>query len=399
MKSDYEARHDLPDEPAESGTLDEEFVGKSRSTLRFSRYLLLCILVLVLAITLMTNSDSINLDNFRRMWHKLDFGPESAVSSPAFAADSMAVSYKDGVAILTPSVLRILDNAGREFMNVTTGFTSPALLTDNRYTVAYDRSGTKLIVTNSFSVVAEKNMPETISYVTVSEDHYLSVITSGNGYKNSLYVYNDDFEEIFVWHSNDRYLLNACVSPDEKTVSAVCYNIKDGADTPEFVGIHLDEEQISWSVTLEGLPLDMCYKSASNIALLHSDHVDFYSGNGKLSNTYVFEKNFLQAYVLDADRTLLVLSGSKRGESTLYSVSDRGKASVIAELTDTVQRIDENGGRAALLGEKSIQIVSLMSNRVLYERAGDSAIQDICFAGKNTLLDIYSTYCVYNELD
>ena len=404
MSRKYNASHDYVEEEAHSEQLSEKTLNSTRAVLRFFRYLLLCILVLTLALIAIVNRDNINMDNLRRFFAKIDIGVSASSEQDgtqinlSYEEDVRVSSFKDGLAHLTPSELTVLDNQGTVFLTAKTGFGCPELISGKRYIVCYDRGGTKLLVTNSFAVVFEKTMPEDIFSVSLSDENYLAVITTGNGYKNSLYVYNDSFEEIFVWHSNERYLLSAAVSPDNKTVSLICYNVKDGGKTPELVGIHLDEEQIAWHTELSGLPLDMRYKSAGNIALLYGDRLEFFSGKGESGKNYVFPKNYLQAFFFDGDHTVLLLSGSKRGASTLYSINERGKESAVFEMGAHVQNIDVRENRVVLLDEESVRVYSLASKRVISERKAPSGVQSVSFAGKNCLLDIYGTYCVYIEI-
>ncbi len=404
MSRKYQADHDYVEQEAQSEQLSEKTLGSTRAVLRFFRYLLLCVLVLVLALTVILNRDNINMDNLRRLFAKIDIGVSASEEqdgtqiSLTYEKDVRVASFKDGLAHLTPSELTVLDNQGTVFLTAQTGFGCPELLTGDRYIVCYDRGGNKLLVTNSFAVVFEKTMPENISYITMSDENFLAVITSGGGYKNSLYVYNASFEEVFVWHSNERYLLSAAVSPDKKTVALTCYNVKDGGNIPELVGIHLDEEQIAWQTKLSGLPLDLCYKSAGNIALMYSDRLEFFDSKGESGRSYAFEKNYLQGFFFDSEHTVLLLSGSKRGESTLYSINDRGKESAVYEVGSCVSGLDVRENRVALLDEESVRVYSLATKRVIDEREAPAGVQSVSFAGKNCLLDIYGTYCVYNEI-
>ena len=404
MSRKYNASHDYIEEEAHSEQLSEKALNSTRAVLRFFRYLLLCVLVLALALIAVVNRDNINMDNLRRLFAKIDIGVSASSEQSgtqinlSYEEDVRVSSFKDGLAHLTPSELTVLDNQGTVFLTAKTGFGSPELLTGNRYIVCYDRGGTKLLVTNSFAVVFEKTMSENIFSVSLSDENYLAVITTGNGYKNSLYVYNDAFEEVFVWHSNERYLLSAAVSPDNKTVALVCYNVKDGGKTSELVGIHLDEEQIAWQTELSGLPLDMTYKSAGNIALLFSDRLEFFSAKGESGKSYAFPKNYLQAFSFDSDHTVLLLSGSKRGESTLYSINERGKESAVYEVGAPVLKIDVRENRVVLLDEESVRVYSLASKRIISQREAEAGVQSVSFAGKNCLLDIYGTYCVYIEI-
>lgn len=404
MSRKYDGAHNSAELSANSEPLSERTLDSTRAALRFFRYLLLCILVLILAVIVIVNRENINMDSMRRLFAKIDIGVSKTVEqdgtqiSLSYEEDVRVASFKDGLAHLTPSELTVLDNQGTVFMSAPTGFGCPELLTGERYIVCYDRGGSKLLVTNSFAVVFEQEMPENILYVTLSDENYLAVITKGGGYKNSLYVYNASFEQVFVWHSNERYLLNAAVSPDKKTVALICYNIKDGGDTPELVGIHLDEEKIAWQTVLADLPLDICYKSAGNIALLYGDKLEYYSNKGKAGRSYPFEKNYLQAYSFTSEHTVLLLSGSKLGESTLYSINERGRESAVFEIGEHIVDIDVRGNRVALLSEENKKVYSLSSKRIVYEQPIHSGVQSICFAGKNCLLDIYNTYCIYNEI-
>ncbi|MBQ6946872.1 MAG: hypothetical protein IJN42_02395, partial [Clostridia bacterium] len=369
MARDYGASHDYIEPEAEEKTLGDGFVGKTRFALRFSRYLLLSVFVLILAITVMVNRDSINMDNLRRLFTKFDIGISTNADVDgqqiefAFEEDATVRSFKDGLAYLTPSSLTIMDNQGTVFMTTETGFSTPELLTSARYTVAYDRGGTDLLVTNSFAVVFEKTMTEKIVYITISDENYLSVITSGGGYKNSLYVYDSSFEEVYVWHSNDRYLLNALVSPDRKTVALVCYNTVSEETRAELVGIKLDAEEIAWSAPLTDLPLDMCYKSNNQIALLFEDRLDFYSGKGSVGHSYAFEKNFLQAFSLERDHSLLVLSAGKLGDSTLYGINNRGKESFEFEAGGRIRSMDVKGSSVAMLTDGETLVYSTTSEK------------------------------------
>jgi len=398
----YDASHDYVEQEAQSEQLGEKALNSTRTVLRFFRYLLLCVLVLTLALIVILNRDNINMDNLRRFFAKIDIGVSTSSEQDGqqidliYEEDVRVASFKDGLAHLTPSELTVLDNQGTVFLSAKTGFGTPELIAGKRYIVCYDRGGTDILVSNSFAVVFEKSMPENISYITMSDENYMAIITSGNGYKNSLYVYNSSFEKVFVWHSNERYLLNAAVSPDKKTVALICYNVNDSS--PELVGIHLDEEEIAWQSPLKDLPLDLCYKSAGNVALLYADRLEYFSGKGESGKVYEFKKNYLQGFSFNSEHTVLLLSGSKRGESTLYSINDRGKESAVFETGACVTGLDVRENRVALLDGERVRVYSLSSKRVIDERTALPGVQSVCFAGKKCLLDIYGTYCVYIEI-
>lgn len=395
----------MPEEGFEE--VGEKFVNRSKFTLRFTRYLLVCLLVLLLVITLLANRDSINMDNLRRLMAKIDIGisHQDDVDGTSiefeYDEDSVVSAFKDGLAYLSPSELTIMDNLGTEFMSAKTGFTSPRLVSGKRYCVAYDEGGNHLIVTNSFAVVFDTKLSEPIVSVAMNDSGYLAVITSGATYKNTLHVYDNSFKEIFSWQSTDRYLLRSAWSPDSKMLALICYNIKDSANLPELVCIKLGVDEIYWSATLEnGLPLDLSFKSNSTIALIQNDRLLFYNVKGKQTGSYEYESNFLQqASLVPDDYTVLVLSGSKQGNSTVYIVNNRGKKVSEYALDESVTQMDVKGERIGLLTAQNTYLYSVTSKKVIWQKANDGNVLKVCFGGRNCILDIYNTCAVYNEIN
>lgn len=406
MREDYEASHEYIEPEAEERIVDDRTVDFSQNILRFTRYLLLCILVISIAVTIVKNRDSFNVDNLRRLFAKIDIGisyrgdVDGKQVELSYADDSSVATFKDGMAYLTPSKLTIMDNLGTVFMATETGFTHPELVASDKYCIAFDRGGNHLIVTNSFAVVFDITFKESISYVSLNSVGYLAVITTGGGYKNTLYVYDSSFKEIYVWHSNDRYLLSVAVSTDRKNAALSCYNVKDAANVPELVGLKFDSEEIAWNMPLDhGLPLDIRYKNSSLIAAVHTDALVFYNSKGKTENTYEFEKSFLQHFRLDhPDFTVLVSAAGRRGNSTVYVVNNRGKVTATHECDTMIEAMDLKQDKIAMITDEKVLVCSSASGKTVFEKESLTNAQTVCFGGKNCVLDIYKTYAVYNEI-
>ena len=396
----------VPSEENEAQPMDEQFLRRSKFALRFSRYLLLMALAIVLIGLVIANRDNINMDNFRRLMAKIDLGISDGSSRTGesiefdYDEDGKIAPFKDGLVYLTPSKLTIMDNRGTRFFSVNTGFTAPEVLTTDRFVVTYDRGGNRILVTNSFAVVFEKTTDHPILSVSMNKKGYLAVITQSDRYKNTLLVFDHNFEEVFTWNSTDRYLLSAEISPDNQSVALSCYNTSGETAQAELVCVRTDQEEIYWSVPLEeGLPLKIAYKSAGDLAVLQANSLSFYNAKGEKKNTFTPENAFIQQFDLSQERySVLAVSDSRRGACTLCIVDNNGKQTQAVKLTECIDYMSVCDGQIALLGEQKTYVCSADSSKILYEKENAGSVKRVCLSGKNNLFDIYASKAVYTDI-
>ena len=137
---------------------------RSRATVKYVRYLLLLIMVMVALIFLFANRSQINGDNFRRLIAKFNLGisiPSAENGEIHFNSTDTgsAIVFKDGFAYASVEKLIVTDKKGTEFQNTPLGFRRPVLSANSRYILVYDNGGTGLMVADSFSVLFETHAP------------------------------------------------------------------------------------------------------------------------------------------------------------------------------------------------------------------------------------------------
>ncbi len=404
----YDEAEDEEDEiyaDGEERAVSKKFLKRSHFALRFGRYALLIVLAAFLVGFLVVNRDNISMDNLRRLIAKIDVNVTSSGGTDEpitfdYDADAIVKTYKDGLVRLTPSRLTIMDSRGAEFFTTDTGFTSPQLLTTGRFVIAYDCGGNRLIVTNSFSVVFEEKTEEPILTVTANEKGYIAVITTGDRHKNTLRVFDTRFDEVFTWQSSERYLLNAAISAGGDRVALICYNTADAADHAEIVCVRLGKDEIYWETPVSALPLAVCYKDGVTLAALYSDKLAFYDGKGKEEHVWTLAHNFIQKFDLSpAHQSVLVLSDSRLGQSTVYNVNNRGKQTQKFEAETLVSDLDVREDKVALLGESETLILSLSSLSVRSRLENEGNVRKVALGRGNVLFDIYTTQAVYNSIE
>ncbi len=383
--------------------MEATLLRKSKTAIRFTRYLLLLGAVLLVAILLIVNRDHLTMDNFRRLAAKIDIGmswqgvEDGTEIDLGLTEDSRVRAYKDGMACLTPSKLTVMDNAGTVFLDTSAGFSAPELVTNDRYTLCYDRGGTRLMMTNSFAIVAEKEFDEPIYLARMNDDGALAVITLSKGYRSTVHVFDSSFKEIFTWGSVDRYIVDADISPDGNSIVMSCYNVKDAQNTAEIVCFTFDSEEMAWNQTLEDeVSIAVRYKNNNTICVIRQNQLLFLNKKGKQTAEFSFENRFLQAYNLDQnDYTAVALSSSQYGYSTLCIINNRGKQTASFDLQAHVSQIETKGKQVAMLTDRSACIFTTDTKKMIWETYLVGA-KTICFSAKNCLLVVNETKAVYN---
>lgn len=383
--------------------MEEELVQKSALAIRFTRYLLLMGAVLLVAILLIVNRNHLTVDNFRRLAAKIDIGmswkgvEDGTEIELGLTEDSSVRAYKDGMACLTPSKLTIMDNAGTVFLDTKAGFSSPDLVTNDRYTLCYDRGGTRLMMTNSFAVVAEKEFEEPIFLARMNEDGALAVITLSKGYRSTVHVFDTSFKEIFTWSSVDRYIVDADIAPSGDSIVMSCYNVKDAQNTAEIVCFTFDSEKMAWNVPLENdVSIAVRYKNNNTICVVRQNELLFLNKKGKQTAKFSFENRFLQSYNLEQDDyTAVALSPSQYGYSTLCIINNRGKQSATIDMQAHVMQLETKGKQVAMLTDRGASIFAADTKKMIWETYLVGA-KSICFSAKNCLLVVNETKAVYN---
>lgn len=379
---------------------------KVKSGIRFARFVLLLIAVLSALILLFANRNKINIDNFKRLASKIDLGTSSApkddMSKIGFDYDSNSVVavYKDGIARATEDNLSIIDNIGTQFQSVLTGFNSPALITNQKYALAFDRGGNKLIVTNSFSVLFEKVFEDNIVDVSMNEDGYFAVITESEAYKNKLVVFDNNFKEVYKFNSMKRYIVGADISNDNKNLALSCIYIENENVKPQIVYHKLSSEESLWTCDFdESIAVSVTAKNDGTVCAVFEWGMCILDSKGKEKYRYEFGNKMLQSfYISDGKYNTVAFSESMNGKSEIYVFDNSGKQIADIKTDFTVTSVDMLGDRMAVASLEKLCVYTA-TGKSIYERENPNNGTMALFSDKNAVLTISSSDIIYNVIN
>ena len=382
-------------------TEQEPTAPRSKGTIKYIRYLLLLIMVMVALILLLANRDQINGDNFRRLMAKINLGVSSSTVEEGrlqFGAGDTVV-FKDGFAHVSVEKLVITDKNGTEFQNTPLGYRSPCIASNNRYVLVYDSEGTGLMVVDSFSVLFEKQMEDNIITARMNNDGYLVVVTEGEGFLAKVYVFDSSFKEIYRYRSLNRYILDATVTDDDKSVVVSAINTTGSDSISEILCFRLNKEEIKWSVSFEGAPcVRLVVKGNGTVCGLFSWGMVSLNAKGKEIGRYSFENQVLQCFSMDdSSRNIFVLSPTENGDASVIICNEKGKVKDTINLDYYGVDVDYHSGRLAVLGNMKCEVFD-HSGKSLWEGATESA-KEVYLLEKNAVVVVSESDCVYNGIN
>ncbi len=381
-------------------------VGKIKSGLRFTRFVLLFLMAVAAIVLIFSNRDKINMDNFKRLAAKIDLGisreKESDNSVIDFDYDSSGkiAVYKDGIARVTSENLVIMDNIGTQFQSVLTGFNTPALVTTDKYVMAFDRGGKRLIVTNSFTVLFDTIFEDNIVTATMNENGYIAVVTESEAYKNKLIVYNSSFKEVYRINSLSRYIVDAQVSQNNKLVAVSSLYVKDADVIPQINYYKLTSDESLWNCNYkDSVAVSIKTKNDGSICSIFEWGLVVLDSKGQEKFKYEFGNKILQSCYIDkAKYNVAVVSESISGNSQILAFTNKGKQICDLKLDTNVLSIDVYEDRMAVLFRDKICIYSI-SGKLLFERDNPNDATQILFSDKNSVMLVSSSSVVYNLLN
>lgn len=381
----------------------EEPSVKPPVSLKYMRYVLLLAMVMAALIFLFSNRDQINGDNFRRLMTKINMGMNSvAADNGEIRFDSATVGktvvYKDGLAHATVEKLIITDRNGTEFQNTALGYRNPCISSNSRYVFVYDSGGTGITVADSFSVLFEHHMEDNIITARMNENGWLVVVTESEGYLAKVFVYDSSYREVYRYSSLGRYILDAAVTLDHKSVVLSALNVEGSAITPELVCFRLNKEKVEWSLPFEGDPcVHLSVKKNGVINGLFRWGMVAVSAKGAEIGRYEFDNQVLQCFTMqDGEHNVFALSPSENGDSQLVICNEKGKVKDTVTAEFYGKSVDYRNGRIALLGNRKSAVYS-SNGKVLWTDEPENA-ESIAFLQNNAVVVIGDMKSVYNKI-
>lgn len=293
------------------------------------------------------------VENLRYLLKDLDVSsPMAGMESRGFSFDfdttQRAKLYRGDLALIRRSGVEVYSLSGNQSLSDSIAFSSPELVTSEKYLLAYDIGGHKVNLYNGFSKLWEETYPYSIFCADLSDNGSFTVVTGEKGYHSALYVYNANFEKIFRWASADKVANDVSICKEDPNLVAVSTLKSFGGELScEVLVFRVDTAQVYQSYTISGeMPIRLDFISKDRFLLLTDEALHLVSPANQTEITEPIDRDALSRYYCDGQYAVLVKDSGLIGTSLsvcVYELDDLVKEPTRFSLETQILDIASSG--------------------------------------------------------
>lgn len=314
---------------------------KKRHPLRRAAAFLLTLALMLGAVFLVANWRKLNFDYIRRYFAYRSLARNEDGQVESFAYDggvNCTFTHLGGDLLVTSkSGVRLYSSSGTAYLDQTRMMSSPVVSTGGTAALIYDAGGSSLYV--------YRDKEEIFSYTTASGQAILSAslsaqgilvtATQASGVKGSVTVYDSNFQPLLGLNLSSRFITDAMLSPDGKTLALATSGQTGGTYDSQIAFYRMDN--LLASAGSEPTP-DAVYSLGNNTILklswaseplrvLGENALVLVNADGTEAGNYSYNWRHLKGYSLDGDGRCVLLLGRYRAgtEADLVTVDLHGE--------------------------------------------------------------------------
>ena len=325
-----------------------------RHRLRAFLIFLLVLLAVLAAVVFAAYRDGTGLDVLRRYFSygSADSQGEETDFRYDASSDNRFAVLGDDLAVLSGTELQVLDGSGKQIYSTPVKMAQPALASGGGCAVAYDVGGTQLIVVDGtgerLTLTADASEPWIAA--TLNSQGWLAATSEKKSYKASVSVYNDQMELVFTFNSSERFVSDAYVTDDGKTLAAVTMGQENSVFVSNLVFYDLTETEpfADYDVT-DGLAYSIG-QTGNSLVTVADTCLSFSGTDGKAGAVYDYGGAYLRGYALGDGAEALLLNRYRSGSvGRLVCVGTDGKELASLDVSEEVLDISAAGRYLAVL--------------------------------------------------
>ncbi len=243
------------------------------------------------------------------------------------------LTYRDGVATVTPSGIKVFSPDGERLLDKEISFGAPRAVASAKYLVAYDFGATSFAVTNGYSVLFEGQTEYPILDAAVADTGHFALITSAQTHLSQVLLYDANFNLIQRF-SRSSATTDVALSSNGKYVAFCGLDTENGVPQSVVELYRIGAKEPTFSMRTQELALALSFTDTRHLMLItpqagclldldgeQQSRMDF--GGAALVSYDVNENGCV--FLLDTDTVHAknrVLACDKRGDALYEKVFD-----------------------------------------------------------------------------
>lgn len=369
------------------------------SSIRITRIIIAAVIVVIIAVLLYVNRESISIDNFNRFLSRLDFTFSSSESSKNIeftpSGQNKYALYKDSIAILSPDGLKIFDNSNKQLLHVQRSFQNPVLLTSDKYMLAYDQGGKDISVTNSFAELFKKTYDDDIICAALNDEGTFAAAVKEKGYASVLHVYDKRFNEIYTYSSTDKYITSIDISDNSKYIVVAAVSNSSAEYTSSVIVLNTDKEKVYASCEMNTEAVySVEFNGSYRINAITNKKIAAYDFEMQEKNKYEFSGKTIVDIDTGCDNYTSVLLDAKTVNERYQLINFSADCKVLNEtkINDEILYISAAKDRFGVMLDNRIDIYDMPSGKKRETKKCGSNYKQMYMTYKNGIYLISNNY-------
>jgi len=330
---------------------EEEKKRKPRFSRRITIFsILLALVCLIIFLTTFLGSASLRRLSYWIFDGVNGDGTEETIKFNENPSNLFAIT--DGnLSVIAPDLLSVYELAGSSSLSAPALLRRPALSASTSAFLAFDLGGLNYYLADEDEVLLSGTADSQIINANLNDSGAFTITTSSTDFKALVTAYDSDFKVIYKFHSSEKYVLDAAISPECEKIAIINYGSSNGVFETTLSLCHTNETSFFATIPLgSSIPLNISFITDDKICIICNDRLLLFNDNGKLITEINYENSTLQTYsTAYDDHTSILLSNDRSPEKKkLIVMGINGKKKEL-DITGEIYSLSAAGEYTALL--------------------------------------------------
>ncbi len=322
---------------------------KRRLSSRFAVF----ITILLFVCTILFLNSRVSSGSLRRVAYWIFNGVSGDATEASINFDAgqynRFVINRGSLCVLAPEELSVYKVSGKKALSVPVLLRSPAISSNNSCFIAYDLGGLNFYVANNRKLLYSGTTEAVITNANMSKSGAFTVITSGPDCKSLVTVYNTSFKPVYRFHSSEKFVFDAAVTPNCRTVAMLTYGTVEGKFESTLALCKTNSDRFYNTVSLgDSMPVKIEFLSDSRILVVCDDRTLIVDINGSIISEFSYDGLSLKSFSRGNHISLLLDNYKNGGNSKLILIKSNGEMLGNIDCSEDIYSVSSAGNYTAV---------------------------------------------------
>lgn len=280
--------------------------------------IVICILLIVTFIVLYTTNEKCRIIFDKYIFRKEVYEDNLPSIAIEPSANINICAYDKYIGVLNENILKLYNKSGKEEHTIEIEISNPIFEANGNYLCVAEKNGQKIYLINGKNIVWQKNLEDKITSVNINKNGYVSVVASGASYKNVVYIFDSDGNEMFKYYFSETSVIDTDISDDNKFLAIAEVNFSGIVVQSTIKTISIEEAQknssesikYSYVAATNDLIINIKYNNKNELICMYDEHIDILNGDQNAELISLREEEALFADVNLTSKAIKIIKKS-----------------------------------------------------------------------------------------